>query len=47
MIGELVLYLSNDLLRVLLFTYLNNCFLIKSSACGVKFLRVLHFSHIT
>jgi len=45
--GEFVLYLSNYLLRVLLFAYLNNYFLIKSGACGVKFQRVLHCSHIS
>lgn len=47
MTGEMILYLSGYLLRVLLFSYLNNYFSIKSSAFGVKFLRVLHCSHIS
>jgi hypothetical protein len=34
MTGDLVLYLSSDLLLIWLFAYLNNYFLIKSSACG-------------
>jgi hypothetical protein len=46
MTGELILYLSNYLLRVLLLNYLKNYYLIKSSTYGVKFLRVLHCSHI-
>jgi len=39
MTSEMVLYLYNYLLRVLLFKQL---FSIKSSAFGVKFLRILH-----
>jgi hypothetical protein len=44
---EFVLRPSKDFLRVLLFTYLNNYYLIKSSACGVKFLTVLHCTTVS